>query len=135
MTEELKQIAKDEILKLPKEYQDAINNIDWANRSEEIGKNYQLDNTKINKLQTEVLLVLIGAELLDNLKANIKNNLETEVEDAEKINDELTNKIFTPIANKIELSVKSKLMSKVPKWEQSVNFIVSGGDYSVFLDK
>lgn len=135
MKEELKQITKDELVKLPKEIQEAINSLDWGNMSEEVGKKYQLDDIKINKLQTEILLVLVGAELLDNLKINIINNLEIDVDDAEKMNYELNIRIFTPIANTLEMLTKKKVKTWNPKWEQSVNFIISGGDYSVFLDK
>lgn len=135
MTEQLKQITKDELVKLPKEIQEAVNSLDWANLTEEIGKKYQLDNIKINKLQTEVLLVLVEVELLDNLKSNIINSSEIEVDDAEKISSELATKIFTPIANTLEILTKKKVKTWNPKWEQSVSFIVSGGDYSVFLDK
>lgn len=135
MKEELKQITKDELVKLPKEIQEAINSLNWGNMSEEVGKKYQLDDIKINKLQTEILLVLVGAELLDNLKINIINNLEIDVDDAEKMNYELNIRIFTPIANTLEMLTKKKIKTWNPKWEQSVNFIISGGDYSVFLDK
>ncbi len=135
MKEELKQITKDELVKLPKEIQEAINSLDWGNMSEEVGKKYQLDDIKINKLQTEILLVLVGAELLDNLKINLINNLEIDVDDAEKMNYELNIRIFTPIANTLEMLTKKKIKTWNPKWEQSVNFIISGGDYSVFLDK
>lgn len=135
MKEELKQITKDELVKLPKEIQEAINSLNWGNMSEEVGKKYQLDDIKINKLQTEILLVLVGAELLDNLKINLINNLEIDVDDAEKMNYELNIRIFTPIANTLEMLTKKKIKTWNPKWEQSVNFIISGGDYSVFLDK
>lgn len=135
MTKELEQITEDELVKLSKEMQEAINSLDWGKLTEETGKKYSLSENQVNKLQTEVLLVLIGMEHLDFLKINILNNLKIDVDDAEKINNELNVKIFAPMASTLESLVKKKVKTWNPKWEQSVNFIVSGGDYSVFLDK
>jgi len=134
MTEQLKQITKDELVKLPEEKQKVINSFDWATITEKVGLKYFLDETQINKLQTEVLLVLINAEYLDDLKLNIQKNLDTSELEAMNMSDELIKQIFVPIANNLNEVVKSDLRLKNPKWDQSVNFIVSGGDYSVFLD-
>ena len=132
MTENLQKVMREEILKLPKENQDAINSINWGDIVEEIGLNFQMTDEEIDELQLNTGLVLLGVENLDFIGFSAENNGETK-EDAQKISNEVFNQVLEPIANKIEASIKRKLMSQVPKWDQSVNFIVSGGDYSVFI--
>jgi hypothetical protein len=135
MTEKLKQTAKDEIAKLPAGTQEAINSLDWGEITGKIGQKYFLDENGINKLQTEVLLVLVEMEFLDDLKANIENSLETTQNEAEKIGDELAEQVFKPIADKIMSSIKDNVRINNVSWDKTVDFIVSGGDYSVFVEK
>jgi len=135
MTEKLKQKINEEILKLPKERQEAINVIDWGKITEEIGKKFLLTENEINNLQIETGLALVGLTDLDFYMTNIENNVGLTAGEANKITVETFDKIFTPIANKIESSIKNRLKSQKPRWNQVVNFIVSGGDYSNFIEK
>jgi hypothetical protein len=135
MTEKLKQKSKEEIEKLPKEIQEAINSFDWGKISEEISTKYFLDESSTNNLQVEILLVLTGIEQIDFLETNIENNVQTSKESAIKIADELLEKVFIPIDKKIKEKIQETLKNKKPTWDQNVDFIVSGGDYSVFLRK
>jgi len=135
MIEKLKKRTIDEIAKLPKEIQGGINSLAWDSISESIGKKFLLTEEEINKLQAEILLVLIGVEKLNNIKTNIEININTTSKTASQIGDETIEQIFKPIANLIELLIKNSLKLRSPNWSQSVNFIVSGGDYSVFLEK
>ena len=97
MTEKLKNIIKEEMAKLPKENQEAINTFDWVNIAEEIGKKYLLDESEINDLQVETLLILIGLEDPDLYANNIENNVGTSKDEANKIAEEVIQKIFVPI--------------------------------------
>lgn len=133
MIEKLKQRTIDELAKLPKEIQESINSLDWSSLSETIGKKYLPDEREIDELQAEILLVLIGIEKLDDIKTNIEININTTSMVATQIGDEIIKQIFKPIANSMELSIKNKLKTHNPKWDQTVNFIVSGGDYSSFI--
>lgn len=135
MIEKLKQRTIDELAKLPKEIQEDINSLDWSSLSETIGKKYLPNEREIDELQAEILLVLIGIEKIDNLKTNIEINVDLTPRIASQIADELVEQIFNPIANKIEESIKNHLEYKNISWDQTVNFIVSGGDYSVFIKK
>lgn len=134
MIEKLKQRTIDELAKLPKEMGDGINSLDWSNISETIGKKYLPNEKEINMLQAEILLVLIGIEKIDNLKTNIEINVNVTSQIASQITDELIQQIFNPISNKIEKLIKSNLPFKKTTWKQNINFIVSGGDYSVFIN-
>ena len=48
---------------------------------------------------------------------------------------ELVEKIFTPIANILTENIKNNIKNKNPNWQQSVNFILSGGDYTAFIER
>ena len=134
MTEKLKEIIKEELVKLPKDAQDAINYLDWASITEGIGKKNLLTESEINDLQTETLLVLSGLENLDSYAQNIENEIGTSKDEAEKIASEAIEKIFTPIGNLIEEKIKNDMKNKNQNWNQNVNFVLSGGDYSAFAE-
>jgi hypothetical protein len=133
MTEKLKQKIKEEVGKLPKENQEAINAFGWENIAEEIGKKYLLNESEINDFQVETLLVLIGLEDPDLYANNIENNIGVSKSEAEKIADETFQKIFTPINDILVENIKKSIKDKKPNAEQTVNFILSGGDYSAFM--
>ena len=133
ITENLQKIMREEIAKLPKENQEAINSINWGDIVEEIGVKFLLTDEEIDTLQQNSGLVLLGIERLDLIGSGVENMGETN-ENAKKITAEIFEKVFEPIANKIESFVKNKIKNTTPKWDQSVNFIISGGDYSNFVD-
>jgi len=135
MTEKLKQIMNSEIVKLPKEQQEAINSIKWGEVTEEIGKNFSLTNTEIDNLQLETGLALLGLFDFDLYVLNIENEVGLSSDMAKKIAEEILSKVFKPVMESMELSIKHKMKFSSPNWKQTVNFIVSGGDYSNFIEK
>lgn len=134
MTEKLQQIIKDEVVKLPKDTQDAINSLNWTNVAEEIGKKFLLDEREVNDLQSITLTVLLGLTDLDLYATVIEDKIGTTKDDAKKIADEAIQKIFTPINNVFTENIKNNLKDKNPSPEQTLNFILSGGDYSAFVE-
>jgi hypothetical protein len=135
MTDKLKQAAEEEIVKLPKEMQDAINTIDWVSISEDIGKKYLRNASEINDLQVETLLILVGMEILSSYAENIEDNIGTTQGEAKKIALEVDQKIFIPISDMMAENIKKNMKSKNPNAEQTLNFILSGGDYSSFIEE
>ena len=135
MTEKLKQIIKDESAKLSKELQEVINTFDWGTISEEIGKKYLLTEDEINGLQVEIGLVLLGIVEEHFLSLNIEDRVGTSKNEAIKITEEINQKIFNPMLEKRAEITKNKMFTYNPNWKQRVNFIISGGDYSVFIEK
>lgn len=133
MTEELKQIFKEELIKLPREAQEAINNFAWGKITEEIGKKHSLSESEINKLQAEVAIILVGVESQDLFQENIENNLRLSKENSEKIREEVFQKIFESVRDIAEEKVKNNLKGKEMSWKQSVDFIISGGKYSSLI--
>ena len=134
MTEKLKQTIKDEVAKLPKENQEVINNFSWESIAEEIGKKYLLLDDEINIFQAEILIVLVGLEDPDFFAKNIEDGIGTSKTEAEKIADEVIQKIFTPINDILIENIKKSDKVKNANAEQNLNFILSGGDYTAFLD-
>lgn len=106
MTEKLKQIIKEEIVKLPKEIQEAINALDWVGVAGKIGNEHQLDENEINDFQAEVALILTGLENYNSFASNIESEIGIPKDEAEKIAAEVTQKIFDPIIAKIPESMK-----------------------------
>ena len=134
MTEKLQKIVKEEISKLPKENQQAINAFDWVKITEEIGKKYLLDESEINDFQVETLLILIGLEDPDSYARNIENEIGTSREKASEISEEVFQKIFIPINDLLVENIKKSEKIKDPKWDQNLDFILSGGNYGAFVE-
>ena len=134
MSEELKQLIKEELMKLPKEGQEAITSVNWQNIAEEIGSKYLIEG-ELESFQKEIAVTLLGIEYPAYLTRNIKDHLGVSQESAEKMTSEVIEKIFTPIADKMESLIKTRIQKVGSTWDQNINFIVSGGDYSAFMRK
>ena len=93
-----------------------------------------LSESEINDFQVETLLVLTGLTDPDLYPLNIENEVGVSKDEATKIADEVLQKIITPMAKIKEDSVKKSLREKEPGWQQNLNFIASGGDYSAFVE-
>ena len=135
MTETLKLKIEEEILKLPLNQQEVIRSSDWVKISAEIGTKHLLADDEINDLQTEVGLALVGLEEFDSLAQNIENNVVTSKDDSEKIAAEINQQLFSPMTEKLDELIKGKTKTYSQGWKQSINFIVSGGNYSVFTEE
>ncbi len=135
MTEKLQQTIKEEMVELPKEMQEVINSFDWIKITEEIAEKYSLDEDELNDFQLETLLLLIGSTDPEFYAINIENQVETTKEEAENIAKESFQKIFNPLNKLITENVKKNIQNKKLDWKQTLDFIVSGGDYSVFMEK
>lgn len=134
MTEKLKEVIKREIEKLPKDTQEVVNIVDWVGIIEQIGKKYLLSESEINDFQVQTFLVLIGLRDVELYEINIENDVGTTKDKAQKMADEVYKQIFEPIGNIIEENIKKNLKNKNIRPEDNINFILSGGNYSVFVD-
>lgn len=135
MTEKLKQTIKEEIEKRPKDIQNAINAVNWVGITEEIGNTFVLSESELTSFQVETLLVLVGIQSLDFYPYNIETSVGTSKNQAEEMAREVFEKVFKPITDIFQENIKKNLGIKKPKLEQDLNFILSGGDYSAFMDQ
>ncbi len=133
MTEKLKLIIKREIARLSKENQTVINASGWEQIVEEIGKKYLLSEVEINDLQVQTLLVLIGLTDPEYYAQSIENEVGTSKNEANKITEEVIQKIFTPINDILIENIKKSGKTKNSNPEQTLSFILSGGNYSSFM--
>lgn len=133
MTEYLKQTIESEIIKLPKESQEVINSFGWEEISVEIGKKYLLNEEKINKLQTEISLVMLGLAQQNFLKSNIENEVGLDENVAKKMSEDIIQQIFKPLLDNLTEIIKKSMPVRNISWQQTLYFILSGGDYSVFI--
>lgn len=132
MTEQTQKEIEEQLQRLQKGEREAIKSLDWQKISKEIGEKYLLDELSVESLQTEVGLVLVGLEYIGDFSDNVEENVNTSKDEAEKITEEITEKIFSPIAEIISEGIKNNVKNKDADWKQNLNFITSGGDYSVF---
>jgi hypothetical protein len=134
MTEELQQIAKEEIEKLPKESRDAIASVDWGGISEDITKKYFWQEETINDLQAEILVVLIGLENPALFRIHLENNIGATSEEAEGISREVTQRIFVPVSQKLQDNIRKSGKVESAGWQKTLGFILSGGNFLVYLE-
>ena len=149
MTEILNQKINEEIARLPKEKQEAINSIDWGLLVKQIGNRFGLIEEEIEGLQTETGLVLTGYTNIEDLSTNIEEQVGLKISDSEKIAIEIYLNVFEPIINKSEPSIIDKTFisdprfSKIPietqkaissfDWETKIREIVK--KYKLSIDK
>ncbi|MBS3903974.1 MAG: hypothetical protein KGZ39_01440, partial [Simkania sp.] len=99
MTDKLKQIIEEEVLKMPREFQEAFTASNWISVSEDIARKYVLYlDEEINKFQAEVFLVLSGVVQYEQLSVNIENELGLSKEEAEKMEGEVLERIIFPFS-------------------------------------
>ena len=59
----------------------------------------------------------------------------TSKDEAEKIAEEINQKIFMPIYYSLTENIKKNMQNKKLDWKQNLNFVLSGGDYFVFINQ
>jgi len=133
MTEKLKQNLKEQLEFLPKESQEAINSFDWVKISEEIGKKYYLTEDEISILQADIGCVLVGIAEQEYLAEDIEDDIGTSKNQAQQILNDLVQKIIKPIYDILAQNIKNSIKTRNISWKQSVDFILSGGDYTAFI--
>lgn len=131
---EFKNNIEEEISKLPEIKREVISSFDWIQIVEQAGKIFNLDQEKTLLLKIETGLVLLGDSYLEAYEAYIEENLELSTDLAKKINKYITDNIFSVIVNKIDEKLKTSGISRSASWKQTIGFIISGGDYSKFLN-
>ena len=134
MTENLKQLIKEQLKLLPKELQEVIDSSEWIKISEEIGKKNLFNDEEINKLQAEIGIVMTGLEEQNLLALHLENQIGLSNGEAQKISEEVVLQIFNPIIKKLSENIKNNLENKKITWEQNLDFVLSGGNYSMFLN-
>ncbi len=124
---------KGEISLLPKEKQEVINNFGWEKIAEEIGKGHNFSEDEIDMLKQEIDFVLIDLRDSSFFAINIEDDTEINEQEATKIAEEVNQKIFKPMVEKLNEIIKKDLKNRNIHWQQNLDFILSGGDYTAFI--
>ena len=133
MNTKLKQKFNEIEKNLPRELRESMNAWDWEEIVKEIGgENFLIENS-IEDLQLETAFILTGMEDANIFSLNIETEVGTSKERAEKIAKEIDEKVFKPIYEKLEEKIKQELKNKKISWKQNLDFVLSGGDYTLFL--
>ena len=135
MTEKLKQVVNRELSKLPKENSEAINSVDWARITAEIGGKYHFNEEELNDFQVQTFLVLIGLKDINFFEQTIEGEISLSKEKAKEISSMVFEKIFIPINDILIEKLKKSGKTSGTNYKQNINFVLSGGDYSALLQK
>ncbi len=127
------QIIEKEFAELPTEMREVLGSFDWIKTTTDLGKENGLSDEESDDLLLETFLTLIGAVDLKFYAINIENHVETTKDKAEKIAKEVFEKVFVPIKQLLDEKIKQELKNKKVTPLQTLNFILSGGDYSAFM--
>ncbi len=133
MTEKLKQNLKEQMGALPKESQEVINSFGWERISGEIGKRYFLTEDDINILQADIGCVLVGLAEQEYLGEDIESDITISKNHAQKIAGEVEEKILKPMVDILSENIKKSMRIRNIHWQQNLDFILSGGDYTAFI--
>lgn len=132
--DKLKEYIKEEEQALPKELQSIIDTYEWANIAEKIGKDHKLIDEEILSLQIETALVLLGITRQNAYTENLEENIIISEQEANKVSGEVNQKIFIPTYSNLAEKIKQGMKDKDPTWKQNVNFVLSDGDYTAFIN-
>jgi len=130
MTNELKNKINVELKNLPSDIQEAVNSVDWVDTLGEIGKNHLLVEKEVEILQIETFLVILGMVNEETYITNIEDRAGTTKKESVLIFEDVLSQIFSPMARAYEEIIKKSSSSKNSKWDQNVDFFMSGGDYT-----
>lgn len=100
--EELIQSMHDRYLELPKVVQDAITSADVENELRQLSERHKLHLDQWDKLQTEVMLALLGFQPVEELPVNIANNVGVDGKEAEALSADINRIVFEPIRVQLE---------------------------------
>lgn len=98
----IKEILKNQLKKLPKDIQDAILAVDLRSKMQFITKKNNLHIDQAEALENEAVFVLLGLEHPNNLIANIAKHAEVSEEKAEAIAEDLNREIFLKVRESLK---------------------------------
>jgi hypothetical protein len=100
----LQESIKEQISKLPKANQQAINSFDWEKQCRVIGEKHNLMDSEITGLKAEVTLVLVGLSDLRTLHRYIDDEIGGT--GWQEIESYVIENIFSPIGEILEIIEK-----------------------------
>jgi hemin uptake protein HemP len=86
---------------LPASLQTAMTEVDWGTAIQHMGKKYSLSIPQLGKLDTEVLLVMLGLTDDKEFPRMLSQELNLESETVSKLVQDLNSSVFQPIQDRV----------------------------------
>lgn len=144
MNPEIEKIIKEQMKILPPEVINILADPAFGEKIINIGKKNILNEVQLVILQQETNLVLLGLVHPDEYENELKNRLKIDEMKVNNILSDVNREILGGVREKLvglfNVSDESltyeerKALEKKANWKQNLDFILSGGDYSVFMD-
>jgi hypothetical protein len=143
MNPETENIIKEQMKILPKEVINILADPAWSEKVLTIGRKNGLTEEQSQTLLLETNLVLLGLVHPDEYADELKNRLKIDEMKADNIVSDINREILSGVREKLIAMFASQEQSFIEEgkkralnadWQQNLDFVLSGGDYSVFLE-
>lgn len=104
------QIIREQLKNSPAEIQDYIKNSPWPAITEDIGEQQSFSEAQTERLKNEVLFVLLGLDLAQNLPQNMENTLGLSRERALALSGEINTLIFTRVRDFLPTEIEGSTL-------------------------
>ena len=127
--------------KLPSDLQTVFSDMKWLQNINEISVKYNLSSTQTETFATETTLLLLAIIHVDEYEDILRKELGQSKETVEKIFEEIYSSFLENIQEQLEEAYYENVNSLMEErvinsdWKQNINFVLSGGDYSSFLEE
>jgi hypothetical protein len=137
MDPEIEKIIKEQMEKLPIEVKKLFTDSSLGEKIINIGKKNGLNEGQLAILQTETNLVMLGLVHPDEYSDELKSHLNINDIRADNITNDINTEIMSGIREKIKETYEKteESLETEPDWKQNLDFVLSGGDYSSFIER
>jgi hypothetical protein len=132
MNDSVIKIIKEKFDSLPESIQKIILSSEYEEILTEIGNQSQLSAEQIAVLERETTLVMMGLTPIKDLEIRLVRELNIDKIKGEEITKDINEKIFLKILELLE--IMNTPAEEKPDWQQNLDFVLSGGDYSAFVN-
>jgi hypothetical protein len=126
---EIEKRVKERFATLPKKLQEAIQGADVSEKLRAIALKHKLHIDQGQELENETLLVMLGFDVVEHFKENIKKALRIQEELAEAITTDVHNDIFLSIRELLKESTTPQ--EKTETKPQNIPQITPEGTYTI----
>ncbi len=141
MNSEIEKIIKEQMKILPVEVINILSDTTLGEKIITIGKKNGLSADQLEIFQRETYLVLVGLVNPDEYPKELEGRLKQDDLKLDNILNDIYKEILigvrdklTGMFNKNDKALSYEKIEVTPNWMQNLDFIISGGDYAIFLE-
>jgi len=135
MDEETIKIIKEAFDNLPEVIQEEIFSPQYQEVLSTISREYTLDTEQTIALERETTLALMGAARLKDFEETLASEIKIEKAKIQEIVVKINEEIFSRFKTLLDIMNTEIEPNPEPNWQQNIDFVLSGGDYSSFFNK